>query len=47
MSQPEFYEGHNDGGKPVEDVLKQTADIQAKLEQAYQRWEELEKLKNP
>lgn len=47
MSQPEFYEGSDDKGKPVEDVLKQAVDVQAKLEQAYQRWEELEDLKNP
>lgn len=46
MSQPEFYDNQDDGGKSVEAMLKQVAEVQAKLEQAYERWEELEKLRN-
>ena len=46
MSQPEFYDNQNDGGKSVEETLKQVADVQSQLETAYARWEELEKLRN-
>ncbi len=43
LSQPQFYKNQTEAGKSVEDTLKQVAEVQAKLEQAYQRWEELEK----
>jgi ATP-binding cassette subfamily F protein uup len=46
MSQPEFYGNQDDGGKSVEETLKQVADVQSQLEKAYERWEELEKLRN-
>ncbi|PCI73446.1 MAG: ABC transporter ATP-binding protein [SAR86 cluster bacterium] len=46
MSQPEFYNNQQDGGKSVEETLKQVADVQSQLEQAFDRWEELEKLRN-
>jgi ATP-binding cassette subfamily F protein uup len=46
MSQPEFYENQDDGGKSVEETLKQVADVQSQLEKTYERWEELEKLRN-
>lgn len=42
ISQPDFYD---QDGKEVEKMLKQVADSQLKLDQAYQRWDELEKLK--
>ena len=43
MSQPEFHENKDGGGKSVEDTLKQVAEVQSQLEQAFERWEELEK----
>ncbi|MBL4580273.1 MAG: ATP-binding cassette domain-containing protein [Gammaproteobacteria bacterium] len=46
MSQPEFYDNQDDGGKSVEETLKQVADVQSQLEKTYERWEELEKLRN-
>ncbi|MBL4573757.1 MAG: ATP-binding cassette domain-containing protein [Gammaproteobacteria bacterium] len=46
MSQPEFYDNQGDGGKSVEETLKQVADVQSQLEKTYERWEELEKLRN-
>jgi len=46
MSKPEFYDNQDDGGKSVEETLKQMADVQSQLEKAYDRWEELEKLRN-
>lgn len=46
MSQPEFYDNQADGGKSVEETLKKVADTQRELEQAYARWEELEKLRS-
>ena len=46
MSKPEFYDNQDDGGKSVEETLKQVADVQNQLEKAYERWEELEKLRN-
>ena len=46
MSKPEFYDNQEDGGKSVEETLKQMADVQSQLEKAYDRWEELEKLRN-
>lgn len=46
MSQPDFYDKQQDGGKSVEETLKQVADVQSQLEQTYNRWEELEKLRN-
>lgn len=46
MSQPDFYDKQQDGGKSVEETLKQVADVQSQLEQIYNRWEELEKLRN-
>jgi len=42
ISQAEFYD--KDSSK-VEETLKQVADNQAELDTAYQRWEELEKMK--
>ena len=46
MSKPEFYDNTDDGGKFVEKTLKQAADLQTQLDQVYERWEELEKLRN-
>jgi len=46
MSKPEFYDNSDDGGKSVEETLKQAADLQTQLDQVYERWEELEKLRN-
>jgi ATP-binding cassette subfamily F protein uup len=46
MSKPEFYDNTDDGGKFVEKTLKQVADLQTQLDQVYERWEELEKLRN-
>ena len=46
MSKPEFYDSQDGGGKSVEETLKQVADVQSQLEKAYERWEELEKLRN-
>ena len=46
MSQPEFYDNQDDAGKSVEETLKQVADVQSQLEKTYERWEELEKLRN-
>ena len=46
MSQPEFYDNQDDGGKSVEKTLKQVADVQSQLEKTYERWEDLEKLRN-
>ena len=46
MSKPEFYDNTDDGGKSVEETLKQAADLQTQLDQVYERWEELEKLRN-
>jgi len=46
MSKPDFYDNQDDGGKSVEETLKQVADVQNQLEKAYERWEELEKLRN-
>ena len=46
MSQPEFYDNQDDGGKSVEKKLKQVADLQSQLEKTYERWEDLEKLRN-
>ena len=46
MSQPEFYDNQDDGGKSVEKTLKQVADLQSQLEKTYERWEDLEKLRN-
>ena len=46
MSQPEFYDNQDDGGKSVEEKLKQVADLQSQLEKTYERWEDLEKLRN-
>ena len=43
ISQPDFY--HNDSDT-VQQTLKQVASVQTQLEQAYQRWEQLEKLQN-
>lgn len=42
ISQADFY---SNDSKKVEQTLKQVADSQAQLDQAYQRWEALEKLK--
>ena len=42
ISQEDFY---SSGGEKVEKTLKKVADSQAQLDQAYQRWEALEKLK--
>lgn len=42
ISQADFY---SNDSKKVEQTLKQVADSQAELDQAYQRWEALEKLK--
>lgn len=44
MSSADFYE-KDDGGKSVEQTLKQVADVQGQLEQAFERWEALEKLR--
>lgn len=44
MSSADFYE-KDDGGKSVEETLKQVADVQGQLEQAFERWEALEKLR--
>ena len=46
MSKPEFYDNQVDGGKSVEQTLKQVAEVQSQLEKAYERWEDLEKLRN-
>ena len=46
MSKPEFYANSDDGGKTVEETLKQAAELQTQLDQVYERWEELEKLRN-
>jgi ATP-binding cassette subfamily F protein uup len=46
MSKPEFYDNTDDGGKTVEETLKQAAELQTQLDQVYERWEELEKLRN-
>ena len=46
MSKPEFYDNTDDGGKFVEKTLKQADDLQTQLDQVYERWEELEKLRN-
>ncbi len=46
ISQPDFYEDKGDGGMSVQETLKQVADLQAQLDKAYQRWEELESLRN-
>lgn len=44
ISQPEFYANDNE---KVQQTLKQLANTQALLERAFQRWEELEKIKLP
>ena len=36
----------SDGGKSVEETLKQVAEVQSQLEKSYERWEDLEKLRN-
>ena len=46
MSQPEFYDNQDDGEKSVEKTLKQVAYVQSQLEKTYERWEDLEKLRN-
>ena len=46
MSKPEFYDNQDDGGKSVEETLKQVAEVQSQLEKSYERWEDLEKLRN-
>ena len=46
MSQPEFYDNQDDGEKSVEETLKQVAYVQSQLEKTYERWEDLEKLRN-
>ena len=46
MSKPEFYDNQDDGGKSVEETLKQVAEVQSQLEKSYELWEELEKLRN-
>ena len=45
MSQPEFYD-NQDGDKSVEETLKQVAQVQNELEQAFERWEALEALRS-
>ena len=42
ISDPDFYSNDKD---KIEQTLKQLANIQAQLEQAFLRWEELEQLK--
>lgn len=44
MSSADFYE-KDDGGKSVEETLKAVAEVQSQLEQAFERWEALEKLR--
>lgn len=46
ISQPEFYDTQDGNAKTVEDTLKKVADVQSQLEKAFERWEELEKLRN-
>ena len=46
MSQPEFYDNQDEGEKSVEKTLKQVAYVQSQLEKTYERWEDLEKLRN-
>lgn len=43
ISSPDFYNGTKDS---IEKTLKQVAEVQKRLEKAYRRWEELEKLQS-
>ncbi|MEX0964516.1 MAG: ATP-binding cassette domain-containing protein [Pseudohongiellaceae bacterium] len=45
ISKPDFYDNKSDGGKGVEETLMQVAEVQSQLEQAFERWEVLEKLR--